>query len=58
MNAASRLILDVARQDLADKLARADRRAQRREAANGHRADSGQAAHRHLAWLRLSSRQA
>jgi hypothetical protein len=41
MNAASRLILDVARQDLADKLARADRRAQRREAANGHRADSG-----------------
>jgi hypothetical protein len=60
MNAASEVVLDMARQDLTDKIARAELHAQRREArsANHRPTDSGQPAHRRWTWLRLASRHA
>jgi hypothetical protein len=54
MNAASRMALDVARQDLADKMVRAEIHAQRREARLAARqSEPGHRVHRFLPRLRL-----
>jgi hypothetical protein len=59
MNVASRLVIDVARQELVDKIGRAELHARRREVRAADRSScAARPAARGQAWLRLITRHA